>query len=88
MTDYMDVNEVLEEIHELGFFSYDKTVNHGYPKIIAPKFTVHVDRLGLFYKFMLEYINSSYFSCDKFFERKSGRTYAISRKSSPRLTPS
>jgi len=59
MTDYMDVNEVLEEIHELGFFSYDKTVNHGYPKIIAPKFTVHVDRLGLFYKFMLEYIKNN-----------------------------
>ena len=59
MTDYMDVNDVLEEIHELGFFSYDKTVNHGYPKIIAPKFTVHVDRLALFYKFMLEYIKNN-----------------------------
>ena len=43
-------------IEEFGFFSYDKQVNHGYPTIIPPKFTVHVDRLGLFYKFMLDYI--------------------------------
>ena len=59
MTSHMDVKEVLEEILELGFFSYEKNINSGYPNLIAPKFTVHVDRINLFYKFMLDYIKNN-----------------------------
>ena len=55
----METQEVLDEIHELGFFSYNKNHNYGYPILTSPRFTVHTDRINLFYQFMLDYIRNN-----------------------------
>lgn len=45
----MNVEEVLECIHELGFYSKDK--------IILPKFTVHEDRIELVLRYLKDYFS-------------------------------